>query len=93
MEIRFPLHAGMFFQERDADFFGGARVYRGFIGDDGAPFHVLSYRFAGTGEGPEIGLVGDIHRRRDCNYDMVGLGQFGRVGGDGELAGGLEIGV
>ena len=39
-----PLHAGVLFENRDADFFGGAGIDRGFIDHDGAALHVLADR-------------------------------------------------
>ena len=76
VEVLLPLHAGMLFQHRNADFFGGAGIDGGFIDDDRALFHVLADRGGGTDQRREVGDVRLVDRGGHGDDDEVGLRQI-----------------
>ncbi len=81
----------MFFQNGNANFFSRAWVNSGFVDDNSTALHVFADRFARANEGSEIGIVGDIHRRRHGNNDVVSRSQGRRIGADRQLTRCLEV--
>lgn len=105
-EVNIELETGVLFQQRNADFFRGAGIDRGFVNDDGTLGHDLADSFRGLDQGGEIGALGAINRGRHGNdKDVAGsqlrsigretqvfrFGQFGRLDFPGTVTTGLEF--
>ncbi len=91
VEVFFPFHTGVFFQQGDADFFGGAGIDGGFIDDGGTLLHVLADRGGGADQGGEVGNVGFIDRGGHGDDDEVGAANAAGVGADGEFRRGFKV--
>jgi len=102
VEVLFPFHAGMLFQQGNAHFFGGAGVDGGFIDHRGALLHVFADDGGGADQGREIGDVSFIDRGGHGDDDEIGAADRGGVAADAEpgrrfqvfradLAGGVTV--
>ena len=91
VEIFFPLQAGMFFENGNADFFGRARIHGRLENDDGAFFHVQANRLAGAGQRREVGIVGFVDRSRHGDNDIFCRSQGRRIGADGKMFGRFQL--
>lgn len=80
-KVLLPLHTGFALQYGDAYFFGGARVNRGFIHDDGTFFHVTTSAGGSADERGKVGDVGFVNRGGHGYDDYVGLAQQSGVVG------------
>jgi hypothetical protein len=86
-KVLLPFHARLTLQHGDANLFGGTRINRGLIDNDGTLFHIAADTGAGPDEGAEVGDVGVVNGSRYRDYDDVGLGQQARVGGIDSMRG------
>ena len=84
--------AGVFFEDGDADFFGGAGVDGGFVDDDGAFGHDLADGFGGLDQRGEVGALGVVDGGGYGDDEDIAAAQLFRVGGEAELAGCGEFG-
>jgi hypothetical protein len=91
VEIGLPLHAGMLFEDGNADFLGGAGIDGRLEHHDRSTLHVLAYRLGSAGQGREVGIVGDVDRGRHGNDDEIRFAQDRGVGTDFEMGCGLQV--
>ena len=106
IEVAVEAEAGVLFEERDADFFGGAGVDGGFVDDDGAFGYDLADGFGGLDQGRKVGPLSAVDRGGygddediacaqlfgvGSETELFGFGQFGGLGFAGAVTAGLEF--
>ena len=81
MEVLFPVQSGFGFEDGDADFFGGARVNRGFVDDDGALSEGAGDRARRVDQWAKVGLMCFIDGGWDADKDHLAIAErFGIAG-------------
>nr|GEU28556.1 hypothetical protein [Tanacetum cinerariifolium] len=91
VEIALPGQARVLFQDRDADFLGGAGVHGGLVDHHCARLHVAAHRRAGAQQRGKIGIVGAVHGRGHGHDNIIGVRQRRRVAAHFQPARGLEL--
>jgi len=86
-EIAIEAQTGMFFQQGNANFFGGAGIDGGFVDDDGALGHDLANRFRCLDQGIEVRPLGIVDRGGHGDDEDAAIPQLFGVGGEAELIG------
>src|SRR5690606_37287041 len=87
VEIFVELQARIALEHRHAVFFSGARIHGGLVDDDVAALEHRADSLAGLDQRRQVGLLVVVDGRGHGHDVHVGLGQFGAVGGVGQVPG------